>query len=400
MVGILFFSVGNYWSSHWYMKWVYLLGMLMLYFSVWVSSKTSWWFLPLMLCVSASTLLFGAYGLPAPLRLYKPPISNVVGRDTFYAFSVLSLFGVVLATAGMKLLWSVHWFLKAVFVVGCVWVMTKLDAPLLHRGGFSGNPSMHASIICCTMPFLFVSKKSAAIAVAMALAVMYFVHESIPIGVFSVVVLSYAFAKMKWKSLWLLIPVAAVFVVGYLDQKERLFNGSGRFETWGVLFQWWWKNVSPWTGYGIGASVTTVPIIQKMIQDWRWGFFLWIHCDYLQLLFEGGVLMLVSALLAAGAVAIKSFHSPRLFASWMGMCALSAVNYPLHLPVHALVGMCLVYLAVREPVCISCRVTGKPLRGPASPSGGRRRSGKWLQPLVRRLPWARESQETRPGSCP
>ncbi len=128
------------------------------------------------------------------------------------------------------------------------------------------------------------------------------------------------------------IAIAAVLAV------PDLLSSTGRFGFWKYVFDMWVNSDKQMFGFGTGAGAVVFQHT-KMI---------WAHNDYLQLLFDNGMAGLSAALVVLFYALKESLDRPWLFSSIMGYASCAVFNFPSHMPLHAFVGLSLVWFAHRK----------------------------------------------------
>ena len=213
----------------------------------------------------------------------------------------------------------------------------------LHRG-LVGNASMNGQLIA-VMLFAVIAHLRAS-GVATRLLIALFVSASVavaltgastPVGVLAVMVAAFAIANGR-----ALYAVAAIVPIALLRLSlgPVAFDSTGRFEHWQNIFAWWISSKQYAFGLGLGSYRKIFAVMPESMG-------LWAHNDYLQLLFETGLVGLGSLLVVLFYALKKSYARPWLFASVAGYAAGAGFNFPAHLAPHAFVGCFLAWLAFR-----------------------------------------------------
>ncbi len=233
--------------------------------------------------------------------------------------------------------------------------------------GISGNPSMNGCLIAITIHPAYKwlhakvlhsdapawSKQNDAIKDGMAALVVLgaiacaLTGASIPAGVLVVTCIA-CMISQEGRVTWPIFygsAALALFVlgVGYALDPVHFFHSTGRFQAWRTIFDWWYSSGKILFGHGTGMG--SVVFYNAARSDMSFGPFYWAHNDYLQILFDNGVVGLASFLIALFYTLKKAFDRPWLFASLSGYAATMLFNFPLHVPVHAIVGAALVWFA-------------------------------------------------------
>ncbi len=135
---------------------------------------------------------------------------------------------------------------------------------------------------------------------------------------------------------FILSCTGATVALGLAFAANGLTHTSGRWAGWKFFMKWWGDYGSPWTylvGMGGGTFQylgTLIQISQKGLDAFTGGGWLWLHNDWLQILFEYGVLgLLIAGCVFAWAVA-TSRHRPWVAIGLAAMAFLSTAQFPMH----------------------------------------------------------------------
>jgi O-antigen ligase len=170
------------------------------------------------------------------------------------------------------------------------------------------------------------------------------------------------------RSRWLLGGYVLVIVVGAIawagtDMALVRFmtarsDSPGRFVAWRDA--WQIASDFPWVGTGLGTFGKAMLVYQTASRPWMYAQ---AHNDYLQLLAEGGLLVVLPALVAASLVLVAIRHrlaqaaDPPLtrwiragaVAGLAGIAAQSAVEFSLQMPGNTVLFVLLLALAMHRP---------------------------------------------------
>ncbi len=163
----------------------------------------------------------------------------------------------------------------------------------------------------------------------------------------------YLFIKNKWEKpaiLYALGVSALLSCVGYLMQGNILFDSDGRFPIWKMSLKYWWENINIWYGSGPGTYFLYGPSLQidyaiSHHQHEAAGFF-WMHNDWLQILFETGIIGFCLVALLFGYVLWRSRKSPVAFSALSAFGAVALIQMPLRHLLFASYGALLVSWAL------------------------------------------------------
>jgi len=121
--------------------------------------------------------------------------------------------------------------------------------------------------------------------------------------------MAYRIKKLRW---FIVIGVITAF---YFAMRSHGFHSSGRIDAWIRFFVWWEHDANIFFGTGPGTFIWLGPYIDGM----RGNVFLQMHNDWLQILFEGGIL---GFSLSAGSYCYLLYHAkdrPRIFLALVGL---------------------------------------------------------------------------------
>lgn len=149
------------------------------------------------------------------------------------------------------------------------------------------------------------------------------------------------------------LAIAALFVgfatsfsvIGYALQGQMLFNGSGRYEIWAMSYEYFMGHVNHFTGAGLGTFQMMGPGIQ-IANELKKGVavdrlvtgFPWMHNDWLQVLFEGGLIGLILSATVFAVAVYKARSKPAVFASIITFGAVAVIQMPLRWILFAVLG--------------------------------------------------------------
>ncbi len=144
----------------------------------------------------------------------------------------------------------------------------------------------------------------------------------------------------NWKAAVLTLVSMALFIwfCTFLPSLHGL-SSAGRVPAW-IRFMEWWKVEASWTfGTGIGTFQWIGPAIDGLEGS---RLFMHMHNDWLQILFEGGVLGLLLAVSSFGFLLWRSWNRPKLFAAVVGLGVFALTYHPLRFFPTALFIACVV----------------------------------------------------------
>lgn len=293
-------------------------------------------------------------------------IANVASKATL-CFLIMIWFAERLS---LKVMWSLVNAYIAVCVAHCFYAMYQiatLKPPLTFpaTNGFLPNISMGPSMLAMLLPIVIWKamgtkeknyRRMYWAVVALFILMNYLHQSSISYAAIVASVVTLVFCTMtiifgKFRAFAggvvltaLLIPIGAMF-----DNTWTNFTQINRFKYWPMFFNWWWENASHAFGTGTGTFRHIGPVIQTMNPKYEEGWWLWAHNDWLQIMFECGIIGVVAAF-CVGLVAIgrayRSMHFG-LVAALVSTGVVMAGNYPLRLAEFSTLVMLLVGIAFK-----------------------------------------------------
>ncbi len=205
------------------------------------------------------------------------------------------------------------------------------------------NHSLDASFVALMAPVIILLKLSRKIKVALLMIVSSAVLAS-KSNTGACVLISfpifYFLSSKDYKKLRLSLFVAllAVPVISSV-YGSKLLHDTGRFNAWILMMGFWKKNLSLLFGGGPGSYW----VYSSAIQTGHFKF-TWMHNDFLQQLFENGIIGLLSCVLLYTIALKRSFNRPYLFSMVVGYGIVSMTLYPSHLFFFQLIAVALIYL--------------------------------------------------------
>lgn len=221
-----------------------------------------------------------------------------------------------------------------------------------QSSGFLPNYSMASCMVSIVFPLALYQifavdmpkwwRPVAVTCVVTALPTIWMSQSSIGFASFAVMICAivlgwgYIFARKHLLNgvIVCILFLASVWSVGrVIDPQWATFTQISRFKMWPAVFDFWLDKGSFWFGMGLGSFRHFGSVIQTQINVEVGHWWLWAHNDWLQVLFETGVIGLSATILVVVAAMWSALKACRidLFASIVGICAVSAGNYPLRL---------------------------------------------------------------------
>lgn len=181
------------------------------------------------------------------------------------------------------------------------------------------------------------------------------------------IVLSRLPGKSLFKYIYILLPIIATFATGssigiggiilsslimYFDERPsmrdsliafvlvsiiiyssyhinpKFFSDSKRVVCWVWSMDYWWDHANHWIGLGLGSFKVIGPYIQLVTNNEVNNWYVDMHNDWLQVIFETGFIGLILCLISAGFILYRSTKHTWLFSSVLTYLICSLVNYP------------------------------------------------------------------------
>lgn len=215
----------------------------------------------------------------------------------------------------------------------------------IECGGILMNPSMGACMVAVTTPLFFrYGRKFGYAGYLLAVLSAYLAGSSVAWGL----VAAQPLIALIWFKQWRYIPIPlGVIGVAYKILGSELMNDSNRIRTWKFFMQYWARE-NHWLGTGAGTFAVFSSDIQIHNSNFDTAWWVWMHNDWLQIMFEQGyigIALYLSLFCLAIRNLIKRKETQVAMSLFLyGLCA--TVNYPLHLAFSAAIGAWLMAFAL------------------------------------------------------
>lgn len=215
------------------------------------------------------------------------------------------------------------------------------------KGGLFHSNSMDASMGAVILPaLLFRPASDNWVRISLGLAIGVVISILVIGGTTAFFAIGAGLAAMTflhWRKNFLAALGALSFfvLICWFRTGKEFLNDWGRFQEWQLFFDWWAQKANPLIGTGLGSF----EILGPMIQNKQSGLYLFMHNEYLQILFElGAIGFLLSAAVWVKAL-IKSFREPWLFACLTSASVVMLTQFPLRFFLSQLLFMVLLKFA-------------------------------------------------------
>lgn len=232
--------------------------------------------------------------------------------------------------------------------------------------GLSMNPAMNASITAITLPFLFYLADIYIVPfITFGIILILMTKNFTPILAVAIGFFGPSFLESRKKTRYLSIGIVAGLLTFFLFRhhshiEDRLYN-------WKFFWHYWRENFNWLVGSGNGSFSTWGPIAQRMstfnddaflkrflpsvsniwanyhgMAHWYW---LWLHSDIYQTLWEMGVMGLMLWAWAIYDILKSVRKNEIIFAGCLSWLVVAMFYYPLHFPIQLGLGLSLFVLA-------------------------------------------------------
>ena len=213
------------------------------------------------------------------------------------------------------------------YIVNILRVCILLESILLPVGWSSvSGASFSSALLVCAIPLFFLPGWCVAIPWILGVA-MYF-QGATTIACLVALIASFLWVTTTKRMKWILSPLAVVLVLslGFIFQGHQLVDSSGRFTMWADYTKVWVGYLPTLNGIGLGAWEWFGPYVKNGTNIHYYA----VHNDYLQLLFETGIVGLGLFLAVLGMTLWRVRTCPVWFPLGVSLAVCAFFYYPLH----------------------------------------------------------------------
>lgn len=327
------------------------LSFLCLLFSIEMGRRVHW-------CVGLALFILLITGLrafffPAPFPIPTDPFLVERGAgEIFYSLVTILLFSSCLLLKPRN-------FFKA--LLNCVFLCALLDSLVLIYSAvvlkqprpyaMLNNGTADATFIVCLLPMAFEMafvKKSLDGVLTMIVMVggVQTTKSNTAFAGIGVACAAWLLTKYDFK-MWIarIIPIICLLgLAAWSHLGDHFLVDSGRFRVWQGSWDFYCQFANLWTGFGTGTFTAWGVAAQKtghLADKDPYVIWVWLHNEPLEILFENGVLGLITALTVYFFILKKTFKKSIAFPIACVYGFIGLTEMPLRLWVTQILGMCL-----------------------------------------------------------
>lgn len=179
------------------------------------------------------------------------------------------------------------------------------------------------------------------------LPILFVGHMATAVVVTASQLLTYGARNKKFTSMAILALL--LFAAFYFHPGTHGFDSSGRVPAWIRFFTWWAQNANALIGTGTGSFQWLGPAIDGFLAGRKEGeIFMHMHNDWLQVLFEGGIIGFILVVGSYFNLLKRSWSRPMLFQAVIALGAFCLTYHPLRFFPSAVFICCLIREVVEE----------------------------------------------------
>ena len=268
------------------------------------------WSVALMFLISAASailMLNYQYVYQRPLPVQYPLQLAAVALDNYVAILLFGMLPFLLDETKFKSILQLL-FAAAVFDAFFMLIRSVLFGATYCYAMLS-NSAIDASFIACLIPCAYhliqkTDRRNLGILyLTVMLTAIIVTKSSTGIAAVGIATASYLFMEKGVKAIKTIIPLAlSICGAAYFYLRGELLNPNGRYGIWRDAFNFYWHETHRAIGAGVGEFFFWGPQIQLHTgnstgSNGQQALFVWMHNDWLQILFELGIVGLVGVVI-------------------------------------------------------------------------------------------------------
>jgi len=356
------------WVDHFITQWFFLLLLSLSLLTIWVRRLVGTLAAVAWLYFNFSSLFI--YGLFRQNRYIIEHVSvrNKVAYDTAYSHISMLIYSFLFLLMPMEemsiAIGVIGWLgiLDGIYVIGQA---IFIPGSHLNWGGFLEYTGMNACFMAISIPlFLYELKRTKypptlevllffpIVAIILSKATMPYVALA-AMGVSHICYRHYISPHKRTKKAAFCAVFGLLFVLilaGYLSIGTAFFSDSLRFKGYEIFMTYWYHKANWFIGFGNGSFRLLGPVIQGVNEFMLHNWWIWMHSDWLQLLFETGLIgfVLGCCIFITTVRRALVLREPLLLHAVVGYSAVAAFNYPARYGLTAACGMLLLCYLLRK----------------------------------------------------
>lgn len=249
-------------------------------------------------------------------------VLNAFRPDTGFPSNTESALTIISIASVCFLSKDVEWILQAIVLV----LLANAVPTIIYGHGLFLSASADNTMMVLLFPYVAISAFKGWIKYTYLGLLIFsvFVNQGstpyfVALAIFAPIAL-----RETWHKKWLIFSVPAIAIAALATQREKLFDSTGRVEKWKMFMQWWVDNDTALTGTGTGSF----PNLALQIQGGTNDIFMYMHNEYLQVIFEQGWFGFSLCFVTAISLLIKAWPRPWLFSTYMGLLVSMTTQFP------------------------------------------------------------------------
>jgi hypothetical protein len=292
-----------------------------------------------------------------------------IAAITVSTYITLLLFGMLPLLLNKDAFKNIFTILFAIAVIDSIWMLVRsvIYGPDQCYAMMS-NSAIDASFIACFIPIAlsFFKKREIMwlegifLLIPMVLAIIVS-KSSTGIAGIGIAIASYLFMEYGLKSLKIIAPLALAICGGaYIYLKDELLNPNGRYGIWKGSLDFFLKETHILIGSGIGTFFMWGPEIQmhnnnSLGSNGQQALFIWMHNDWLQVLFEMGIIGLAGLIILYSCLLLSSWKKKNaLFPMLCTYGFIGLTQMPLRAFPFQVLGACLIIISFKLENSYNC----------------------------------------------
>lgn len=300
-----------------------------------------------LLMNSVQTYFYPVFTVPNMGPVVNGMIPNLAAMSAVWILMVTFPF-VILPKDKNK---YVDGFFGIVALLDSVSVLFRLGIDQYRNSGVQLNPAQDGTLIACLLPLVYYSKSwfKWPITMLMMLAIVKTKASTPLVGL--AVFLCVAVWFSRYRIFAIIGPIVTALIGLWMQGYVALTSSDGRLNyIWPLIMKYWKEHLNKTFGAGSGSFFMYGPAIEINFHGFGYmnPVYIWLHNEWLQILFEFGIVGLIMAALFYIITLIKTYSRPMLFSSLLVYGVTASFQMPLRQFVSAFFLMFILKMAYEE----------------------------------------------------